>query len=113
MLNFGAFMFVGLVMPWESLTSPEKIAVNELSAGRLVGLGFMVLFLRRIPAIMLSYRFMPDICRNWKEALFMGYFGPIGKTLYLASRLSANTVRNWRNSVRRIRETPLSGSRKE
>ncbi|KAL1966991.1 hypothetical protein VTN77DRAFT_3735 [Rasamsonia byssochlamydoides] len=75
LLNFGAFMFIGLIMPWDALASPEK---TGLTIGRLFGLGFLVLVLRRIPAIMLSYRFMSDICRNWKEALFLGYFGPIG-----------------------------------
>jgi NhaP-type Na+/H+ or K+/H+ antiporter len=71
-------MFIGLVMPWEDLTSPGKVAVNGLTAWRLVVLGLLVLFLRRIPAIMLTYRFMPKVCRDWKEALFLGYFGPIG-----------------------------------
>jgi NhaP-type Na+/H+ or K+/H+ antiporter len=27
---------------------------------------------------MLSYKFMPRCVSDWKEALFMGYFGPIG-----------------------------------
>ncbi|KAL1985988.1 hypothetical protein VTN96DRAFT_7123 [Rasamsonia emersonii] len=75
LLNFGAFMFIGLIMPWDELVSPEK---TGLTIGRLLGLGFLVLVLRRIPAIMLSYRFMSNICRDWKEALFLGYFGPIG-----------------------------------
>lgn len=75
LLNFGAFMFIGLIMPWDELMSPEK---TGLTIGRLLGLGFLVLVLRRIPAIMLSYRFMSNICRDWKEALVLGYFGPIG-----------------------------------
>jgi NhaP-type Na+/H+ or K+/H+ antiporter len=76
LLNLGGFMFIGLIMPWDVLTSPGK---TGLTLGRLFGLGFLVLVLRRIPAIMLSYRFMSDTCRNWKEALFLGYFGPIGR----------------------------------
>lgn len=75
LLNFGAFMFVGLIMPWDGLTSPET---TGLTIGRLFGLGLLVLVLRRIPAIMVSYRFMSKICMDWKEALFLGYFGPIG-----------------------------------
>jgi NhaP-type Na+/H+ or K+/H+ antiporter len=70
-------MFIGLIMPWDTLTAPQTTGIT---IGRLFGLGFLVLLLRRIPAIMISYRFMPDVCQDWKEALFMGYFGPIGMT---------------------------------
>ena len=38
----------------------------------------LVLLLRRIPALLLMYRAMPRAVRSWREALFMGYFGPIG-----------------------------------
>lgn len=51
---------------------------NGITIARLFGLGFLILLFRRIPAIMMGYRFMPKVCDNWKEALFMGYFGPIG-----------------------------------
>ncbi|KAG8409873.1 hypothetical protein J3459_007937 [Metarhizium acridum] len=27
---------------------------------------------------MISYKLMPGVVKDWKEALFMGYFGPIG-----------------------------------
>ncbi|KAK2677716.1 hypothetical protein RAB80_006456 [Fusarium oxysporum f. sp. vasinfectum] len=46
--------------------------------GRLIGLGLLILVFRRLPAIFAFYKLMPDVCTNWKEALFMGYFGPIG-----------------------------------
>ncbi|KAM4066356.1 sodium/hydrogen exchanger family protein [Hirsutella rhossiliensis] len=49
-----------------------------LTYGRLFLLGFMVLIFRRIPSILITYKLMPDVVKNWKEALFMGYFGPIG-----------------------------------
>jgi len=26
------------------------------------------------------YKVMPNVVKDWKEALFMGYFGPIGKS---------------------------------
>ncbi|KAH8705012.1 Sodium/hydrogen exchanger family-domain-containing protein [Talaromyces proteolyticus] len=77
-LNFAAFMFIGLVMPWHELMLPAKVSVHGLTAWRLFALAGLVLLLRRIPAILLAYRFMPNVCRDWKEALFMGYFGPIG-----------------------------------
>ena len=38
----------------------------------------MVILFRRIPALLMAYKFMPKCVTNIKEALFMGYFGPIG-----------------------------------
>ena len=75
LLNFGGFMYIGAIMPWDQFNSPET---TGLTWGRLFGLGFMVLVFRRIPAIFISYKVMPNVCKNWREALFMGYFGPIG-----------------------------------
>ncbi|KAM0335147.1 hypothetical protein ACHAQA_000188 [Verticillium albo-atrum] len=75
LLNFGGFMYIGAIMPWDQFNSPE---ITGLTWGRLFGLGFLVLVFRRIPAIFISYKLMPNVCKNWKEALFMGYFGPIG-----------------------------------
>jgi sodium/hydrogen antiporter len=75
LLNFGGFMYIGSVMPWSEFNQPE---ITGLTWGRLIGLGMLVLLFRRIPAILMVYRFMPKVCKNYKEALFMGYFGPIG-----------------------------------
>ncbi|KAJ5827833.1 Cation/H+ exchanger [Penicillium robsamsonii] len=74
-LNIGTFLFLGAIMPWNQLSMPSQ---NGITIARLVGLGFLILIFRRIPAIMMGYRFMPKVCENWKEALFMGYFAPIG-----------------------------------
>ncbi|KAJ5212757.1 Cation/H+ exchanger [Penicillium cinerascens] len=74
-LNYGTFIFIGASMPWDQLHLPK---VTGITISRLVVLGVLILLFRRIPAIMLGYRFMPKICSDWKEALFMGYFGPIG-----------------------------------
>ncbi|EEU48250.1 uncharacterized protein NECHADRAFT_31704, partial [Fusarium vanettenii 77-13-4] len=75
LLNFGGFFYIGTVLPWSAFQDPGG---TGLTYGRLFGLGFMVLFLRRIPAMLVAYKLMPKVCKNYKEALFMGYFGPIG-----------------------------------
>ncbi|KAL1861235.1 hypothetical protein Plec18170_001750 [Paecilomyces lecythidis] len=62
-------------MPWETFQMPK---VTGITVSRLMGLGLFVLLFRRIPAILMAYRFMPKVCNNWREALFLGYFGPIG-----------------------------------
>ncbi|EGE84461.1 hypothetical protein RJZ56_003543 [Blastomyces dermatitidis] len=74
LLNFGGFMYIGAIIPWSEFNQPEF----GITYPRLVGLGFLVLFLRRLPAILVLYKLMPKVCKNWKEALFMGYYGPIG-----------------------------------
>ncbi|RJE24968.1 Plasma membrane antiporter [Aspergillus sclerotialis] len=74
-LNFGGFMYIGVIFPWDEFNQPH---VTGITYPRLVLLGVLVLLLRRIPSILLLYKLMPKVCKNWKEALFMGYFGPIG-----------------------------------
>ncbi|KAL6410664.1 putative Sodium/hydrogen exchanger family protein [Ilyonectria robusta] len=75
LLNFGGFMYIGSIMPWSQFHDPEG---TGLTIGRLFLLGFLVIVFRRIPAILMTYKLMPSVCTNYKEALFMGYFGPIG-----------------------------------
>lgn len=75
LLNFGGFMYIGMVMPWSEFHQPETTGIT---LPRLFGLGLLIILFRRIPAILITYKLMPKVCKNYKEALFMGYFGPIG-----------------------------------
>ncbi|KAH7155862.1 Sodium/hydrogen exchanger family-domain-containing protein [Dactylonectria estremocensis] len=75
LLNFGGFFYVGTIIPWSEFHDPVGTGIT---IGRLILLGFMVLFFRRIPAVLAAYKLMTPVCANYKEALFMGYFGPIG-----------------------------------
>lgn len=79
-LNFATFLFIGAVMPWDQLHLPRTTGIT---ISRLVTLGILIVLFRRIPAVLMGYRFMPKVCNGWKEALFMGYFGPIGKIIRL------------------------------
>ncbi|KAK1624267.1 Na/H antiporter [Colletotrichum phormii] len=72
MLNMAIFMWLGAVCPWESFWNSELI-----SPGRLVALGVLVLLLRRLPVILGLHRYIRQI-RGPRQALFIGYFGPIG-----------------------------------
>ncbi|KAL5371089.1 hypothetical protein DPSP01_014498 [Paraphaeosphaeria sporulosa] len=74
-LNFGGFMYIGTIIPWSKFQMSD---VTGISVGRLFILGFLVMAFRRIPAIFLTYKLMPRCVKDWKDALFMGYFGPIG-----------------------------------
>ncbi|KAH7001184.1 Cation/H+ exchanger [Ilyonectria destructans] len=75
LLNFGGFFYIGTIIPWAEFHNPEG---TGLTIGRLFLLGFLVLLFRRIPAVLAAYKLMKPVCANYKEALFMGYFGPIG-----------------------------------
>ncbi|KAI0418228.1 Cation/H+ exchanger [Xylaria grammica] len=75
LLNFGGFMYVGTVLPWAQFHQPDTTGIT---LPRLLGLGILVLLFRRIPALLITYKAMPSVVKNWKEAVFMGYFGPIG-----------------------------------
>ncbi|KAJ2905020.1 Na(+)/H(+) antiporter 1 [Zalerion maritima] len=75
LLNFGGFMFIGTIIPWDKFNDPDG---TGLTYARLIVLGILVLIFRRIPAILMAYKLIPKVCTNIKEALFMGYFGPIG-----------------------------------
>ncbi|KAH7139068.1 Sodium/hydrogen exchanger family-domain-containing protein [Dendryphion nanum] len=74
LINLAFFVYFGTIIPWEQFNAPEVIG---LTPWRLVVLGILVLFFRRIPIMLALKPFIPDI-KTWREALFAGHFGPIG-----------------------------------
>ena len=69
-LNCGCFVYIGAWMPFTAFNSPEL----GITLGRLFALMFAVLVLRRIPALLLLYSWIPEVS-GWREALFSGHFG--------------------------------------
>ncbi|MFE1745340.1 cation:proton antiporter [Coleofasciculus sp. H7-2] len=62
------FLLLGLALPWE----------KWLDLGwKGLFLAISVLLVRRLPALLLLRRFLPQV-RGMQDALFMGWFGPIG-----------------------------------
>ena len=49
----------------------------QVSWWRLLVLAILILFLRRLPIILALYRWIPDI-KTFREAIFVGWFGPMG-----------------------------------
>jgi len=81
-LDVSVFTTLGTVLPWDVWFNPAP----PVSIGRLVGFGFLVILLRRLPTVLLLQRWIPDI-RTGKEAIFVGWFGPMGVgALYYALR---------------------------
>lgn len=75
LLNSAMFVYVGAIIPWNAF-EPSAITPH-ITPGRLVAFCVLVLLFRRIPIVLATYRWTPDI-RTVREALFCGHFGPMG-----------------------------------
>lgn len=75
MLNSAMFVYLGTIIPWYAF-EPQSIT-PWVTPGRLVAFLALVLAFRRIPIVLLTYRWIPDI-RTLREAMFCGHFGPMG-----------------------------------
>jgi hypothetical protein len=62
------------------VTSTDPVLSQAIAKGpfALPALGLLVLLLSCIPAMIVMYKLIPNTVKSWQEALFMGYFGPIG-----------------------------------
>lgn len=69
-LNCGCFVYIGAWLPFQSFNAPDL----GITVPRLVILFFAILFLRRIPSLLLLFKWIPEIT-TWREALFSGHFG--------------------------------------
>ncbi|KAI0181375.1 Sodium/hydrogen exchanger family-domain-containing protein [Hypoxylon sp. FL1284] len=72
LLNVTIFMWYGVVCPWNTFVTNSVIPIY-----RLIGLGILILLLRRLPFILALYKKIPQI-DGLQQAVFMGFFGPIG-----------------------------------
>jgi NhaP-type Na+/H+ or K+/H+ antiporter len=64
-----------------------------LSVWRLIVIAILVLLLRRLPIIIMLYRWIPDI-KTFREAVFSGHFGPIGIGAVFISTLAVEVLHN-------------------
>ena len=70
LLNCACFVYIGAWLPFNAFSIPNL----DIISCRLAVLTFGILFLRRIPAILILYGWIPEIT-SWREALFFGHFG--------------------------------------
>ncbi|EJD00215.1 Sodium/hydrogen exchanger [Fomitiporia mediterranea MF3/22] len=82
-LNCACFIYIGAWLPFNAYNATEL----GITPWKLVVLFIAILALRRIPSILLLYKFVPDI-HNWREALFCGHFGPMGVGAVFISTLA-------------------------
>lgn len=72
LLNVSIFIWFGAICPWA-----EFYHNNVISIWRLVILGILVLLLRRPPIVFGMHKHIHQIEQK-RQALFVGFFGPIG-----------------------------------
>jgi len=107
LLNYAYFIYFGAIVPWKQFNN-GAIGCN---VWRLIILAFVVIFLRRIPAVLAMRRFIPDI-KSWREALFVGHFGPIGVGAIFAAILSRSELEaSVSEEETPLRHLPTEGSK--
>ena len=72
LLNLSIFMWFGAVCPWNSFVHNDVIPIY-----RLVFLGILILLFRRLPIVFALHWNIAQIHEK-QQALFVGFFGPIG-----------------------------------
>lgn len=98
LLNLSFFVYFGAIIPWPQFNNAEI----GLNAWRLVVLAIVVIFLRRLPAVVALKPLIPDV-KTWREAIFCGHFGPIGVGAVFAAILARKGLEQHYTSE----ETPL------
>ncbi|KAK0199728.1 Cation/H+ exchanger, partial [Desarmillaria ectypa] len=69
-LNCGCFVYIGAWLRFGVFDDP----LLGITPGRLIILLVVTLVLRRVPSLLMLYRWIPEI-GSWREALFVGHFG--------------------------------------
>ncbi|KAL6415595.1 sodium/hydrogen exchanger family protein [Ilyonectria robusta] len=72
LLNMTIFMWFGAVCPWSDFLNNDVISIYQL-----IPLGILVLLVRRLPWVLAAHKYIHQIS-DTREALFAGFFGPIG-----------------------------------
>ncbi|CAO3683643.1 unnamed protein product [Rhizopus stolonifer] len=89
MLNLSMFVYIGTIIPWQDFGNIEI----GLEKWRLVLAAFLIIFLRRLPAVVLLQPITPAI-RSYREAVFSGWFGPIGVGAVFLSTIAQEELEN-------------------
>ncbi|EEQ32521.1 Na+/H+ antiporter [Microsporum canis CBS 113480] len=87
LLNLSVFMWFGAVCPWPIFLNNDIIPIY-----RLVSLGILILLLRRIPVVFAMHKYIHQI-EEFRQAAFVGFFGPIGVSAIFYLYVSLEYVR--------------------
>ena len=86
-LNCACFIYIGAWLPFSQFNSPDLGIVPW----KLVVLFIGILLLRRIPSMIILYKWIPEV-KTLKEALFCGHFGPMGVGAVFISTLAVTEL---------------------
>ncbi|KAI8994490.1 Sodium/hydrogen exchanger family-domain-containing protein [Pilobolus umbonatus] len=89
MLNLAIFVYIGAMIPWSDFQNP----VLGLTPWRLISIAILVLFFRRLPIVLLLKPVMPAI-KTYREAIFTGWFGPMGVGAIFLSIIAKEELEN-------------------
>ncbi len=87
LLNLSIFMWFGAVCPWTMFAHNSVIPIY-----RLIFIGVLILLFRRLPIVFAMHSKIDQI-REKKQALFVGFFGPIGVSAIFYLYISLETLR--------------------
>jgi NhaP-type Na+/H+ or K+/H+ antiporter len=73
LFNTAAFIYIGALIPFHTFVD----ASIGLSLWRLIVVTLLTLLLKRLPIVLALWKWIPDI-KTFREAIFAGWFGPIG-----------------------------------
>lgn len=74
LLDVAVFTTFGTALPWDEWRNTDNSLV---SLPKLALFGVGVILIRRLPSVLALQRFVPEI-RSFREACFVGWFGPMG-----------------------------------
>ncbi|KAK7514866.1 Sodium/hydrogen exchanger family-domain-containing protein [Phyllosticta citriasiana] len=98
LLNVAIFIWIGAVCPW------HMFAVNSvIPTVRLVFLGVLVLLLRRLPIVLALHKKIPQI-EAFRQAAFVGFFGPIGVSAVFYLYISLEFLHEIKDDAGHVRE---------
>ena len=72
LLNVSIFVWYGAVCPWYSFAHGNVIPVY-----RLIFIAVLILLFRRLPIVLAMHKRIHQI-EEWRQAFFVGFFGPMG-----------------------------------
>jgi len=87
-LNCACFVYIGAWLDFGTFDSPHL----GITPWKLVVLFLWIVVFRRIPALLVLYRWVPEI-NTWQEALFTGHFGPMGVGAIFVSTLALSELK--------------------
>ncbi|KAJ1949827.1 Na+/H+ antiporter, partial [Dispira parvispora] len=73
LFNISFFVYFGTIIPWSMFNIPTL----GLDLWRFFVCAILILIFRRLPIMLLLCKFIPVI-KTWREAVFAGWFGPMG-----------------------------------